>query len=217
MEAAYYLENLYDINHLKDELDMIYSNSIDLNLYKKTLHRGDSMFSMMETFDSHMEALNYLDKIKKWYNDTPKAVLGQLCLNGGELEWSFYPFLHKWIIDKSVELFGKRINKKSTISVSKPLLTLYTKGCLLSPHKDGKPENYESFPSYKTANVLLYLNKGYKTEYSGNFIVDGDMILPEFANILFLNFLGDSDPEHSVSVITEDVNRFALLFNIQYS
>jgi hypothetical protein len=217
MEAAYYLENIYDINHLKSELDVIYSKSMDLDSYTKIIHRGDSTFSMVETFDSHIEAVNHLDKMQKWYESNSNAILAQMCINGGELEWEAYPTLHNWIIEKSKELFGRKINRKFTISISKPLLTLYTKNCLLTPHKDGKPDNYETLPNYKAANVLLYLNKDYKKEYGGNFIVEGDEVIPEFANILFLNFSGDSDPEHSVSVITDDINRFALLFNIQYS
>jgi hypothetical protein len=217
MEAAYYLENLYGVNHLKGELDTMYPICTDLDSYTKIIHRGDSTFSMMETFDSHIDAVSHLDKMQKWYELNSNAILAQMCINGGELEWESYPNLYNWIIEKSKELFGRKINRKFTISISKPLLTLYTKNCLLTPHKDGKPDNYENLPNYKAANVLLYLNKDYKKEYGGNFIVDGDEIVPEFANILFLNFSGDSDPEHSVSVITEDINRFALLFNIQYS
>jgi hypothetical protein len=217
MEAAYYLENLYDINHLKEEIDEIYRISTDLERYTKTLHRGSAHFGMMETHESYTKAKSFMDMIVDWYIEKSDTRIGQLCFNGGELNWTDYPNTHKWIIEKSKELFGRKINRKFTISISKPLLTLYTKNCLLTPHKDGKPDNYENLPNYKAANVLLYLNKDYKKEYGGNFIVEGDEVIPEFANILFLNFSGDSDPEHSVSVITDDINRFALLFNIQYS
>ena len=66
-------------------------------------------------------------------------------------------------------------------------------------------------------NLLLYLNKGYKEEWGGCFIVEGkDVIIPEFGKLVFLNFNKGLDPSHQVSKVTEDVNRVALLFNIKY-
>jgi hypothetical protein len=59
--------------------------------------------------------------------------------------------------------------------------------------------------------------KEYKKEYGGLFIVDNEEVVPNFADIVFLNFSGDSDPYHEVSKVVEDVNRFALLFNVQYN
>ena len=38
MEGAYYKENLYDINHLKSELDEIYELSTQIEKYTKTIH-----------------------------------------------------------------------------------------------------------------------------------------------------------------------------------
>jgi hypothetical protein len=217
MEGAYHKENLYDVNHLKEELDEIYSISTDLERYTKTLHRGSAHFGMMEVDESHTKAKSFMDMIVNWYVDKGDSRIGQLCLNGGELNWQDYPTTHKWIIDKSFELFGEQCKKKHTLFSGNPLLTLYTKGCLLGGHRDGKPDGYEKFPHQKPANVLIYLNKDYKKEYGGLFIVDDEEIVPNFADILFLNFTEDSDPFHEVSKVTEDVNRFALLFNIQYN
>jgi hypothetical protein len=217
MEGAYHKENLYDINHLKAELDEIYSISTDLERYTKTLHRGSGHFGMMEVHESHAKAKSFMDMIVNWYEDKGDSRIGQLCLNGGELNWKDYPNTHQWIIDKSFELFGEQCKKKHTLFIGNPLLTLYTKGCLLGGHKDGKPDGYEKFPHQKPANVLIYLNKDYKKEWGGLFVVDDEEISPTFADILFLNFTGDSDPFHEVSKVIEDVNRFALLFNVQYN
>lgn len=217
MEGAYYKKNLYDINHLREELDEIYRVSTDLEKYNKTIYRGAGNFAGMEHHKSYNEAKSFIDTILKWGEDNSNMNLGQLCLNGGELNWNDYPNTYKWVMDKSFELFAEQCKKQSTLFLGNPLLTLYTKGCLLGGHRDGKPDGYESFPQQKPANILMYLNKEYKKEYGGLFIVDDEEIVPNFADILFLNFTKDSDPFHEVSKVTEDVNRFALLFNIQYN
>lgn len=217
MEGSYYKENLYDINHLKEELDEIYHLSTQLEKYTKTIHRGSGHFGGMETHENHDNAKSFMDMIINWYVGKGDSRIGQLCLNGGELNWNDYPNTHKWIIDKSFELFGEQCKKKHTLFIGNPLLTLYTKGCLLGGHKDGKPDGYERFPQQKPSNVLIYLNKEYKKEYGGLFIVDDEEIVPNFTDILFLNFTEDSDPFHMVSEVVKDINRFALLFNVQYN
>jgi hypothetical protein len=217
MEGAYYKENLYDINHLKSELDEIYELSTQIERYTKTIHRGSAHFGGMETHESYDKAKSYMNIIMDWYNADSNCKMGQLCLNGGELNWNDYPNTHNWIIDKSFELFEEQCRKKDRLFIGNPLLTLYTKGCLLGGHQDGKPDGYESFPQQKPANVLIYLNKDYKEEYGGLFIVEDDKVIPSFADIVFLNFSGNSDPFHMVSEVAEDVNRFALLFNVQYN
>jgi hypothetical protein len=216
MEGNYYKENLYDINHLKEELDKLYQISTELERYTKTIHRGAGHFGGMEIHESYEKAKSYMNMITDWYSKDAKAKLGQLCTNGGELVWEDYPNIHKWILDKSFELFKEECLKKHTLFIGKPLLTLYTKGCMLYGHQDGKPDGYKKFEHQKPANILLYLNKGYKKEYGGLFVVEEEEIIPEFADIIFLNFSGDSDPFHMVSKVVEDVNRFALLFNVQY-
>jgi hypothetical protein len=217
MEGAYYKENLYDINHLKSELDEIYKLSTQTERYTKTIHRGSGHFGGMETHESHQKAKSFMDMILDWYKSDSNSKLGQLCLNGGELNWNDYPNTHKWIIDKSFELFEEQCQKRHTLFIGNPLLTLYTKGCLLGGHQDGKPDGYEDFPQQKPANVLIYLNKDYKEEYGGVFVVENDKVIPSFADIIFLNFSGESDPFHMVNEVVEDVNRFALLFNVQYN
>ena len=217
MEGAYYKENLYNINHLKSELDEIYELSTQIERYTKTIHRGSGHFGGMETHESHQKAKSFMDMILDWYKSDSNSKMGQLCLNGGELNWNDYPNTHKWIIDKSFELFEEQCKKRHTLFIGNPLLTLYTKGCLLGGHTDGKPDGYQEFEQQKPANVLIYLNKDYKEEYGGVFVVESDKVIPSFADIVFLNFSGDSDPFHMVSEVVEDVNRFALLFNVQYN
>jgi hypothetical protein len=224
MEGAYYKENLYDINQLKEELDIICNLSTDVSRYSKTLYRGfDNGFEPMKTHSSFEDAKRYVDDILLWHEgkDTNgnsfKNMFGQLCLNGGELNWNDFPLTHNWIVNKSFELFNQYCKNKNKFFIGNPLLTLYTKGCLLSGHKDGKPDGYENFQNQKPANILIYLNKEYKKEYGGLFVVEDEEIIPEFADIIFLNFSGDSDPFHMVREVTQDVNRFALLFNVQYS
>ena len=216
MEGAYYKENLYDINHLKEELDKIYQISTDLQKYTKTIHRGPGEFGMMEVHESYDKAKSFMNMIAERYESMPDSIIGQLCLNGGELEWSDYPKLHDWILNKSFELFKNECQKRHTLFIGKPLLTLYIKGGRLNGHRDGKPDGYEEFRHRKPANILIYLNKEYKKEYGGLFVVENEEIVPTFADILFLNFSGESDPFHMVSEVKEDVNRFALLFNVQY-
>jgi hypothetical protein len=217
MEGAYYKENLYDINDLKSELDEIYELSTQIERYTRTIHRGSGHFGGMEMHESYDKAKSYMNMIMDWYNVQSNCKMGQLCLNGGELNWNDYPNTHNWIIDKSFELFEEQCRKKDRLFMGNPLLTLYTKGCLLGGHQDGKPNGYEEFSQQKPANVLIYLNKDYKEEYGGLFIVEDDKVIPSFADIVFLNFSGDSDPFHMVSEVIEDVNRFALLFNVQYN
>jgi hypothetical protein len=217
MEGAYYKENLYDITHLKSELDEIYELSTQIERYTRTIHRGSGHFGGMETHESYDKAKSYMNMIMDWYNVQSNCKMGQLCLNGGELNWNDYPNTHNWIIDKSFELFEEQCRKKDKLFMGNPLLTLYTKGCLLGGHQDGKPDGYEEFPQQKPANILIYLNKDYKEEYGGLFVVENDKVIPSFADIIFLNFSGDSDPFHMVSEVIEDVNRFALLFNVQYN
>jgi hypothetical protein len=217
MEGSYYKENLYDINHLKEELDEIYHLSTQLEKYTKTIHRGAGHFGGMETHESHQTAKSYMNMITEWYAEDSNRKIGQLCLNGGELDWGDYPNTYKWIIDKSFELFKEQCKKRHTLFAGKPLLTLYTKGCKLGGHQDGKPDGYKEFRQQKPSNVLIYLNKDYKEEYGGLFVVENDKLIPSFADIVFLNFSGESDPFHMVSEVVEDVNRFALLFNVQYN
>ena len=69
----------------------------------------------------------------------------------------------------------------------------------------------------KPANLLLYLNKGYKEEWGGCFIVEGkNVVVPEYGKLVFLNFRNGLDPSHQVNKVIEDVNRVALLFNVKY-
>ncbi len=83
-------------------------------------------------------------------------------------------------------------------------------------HTDGKSLTMEKQKLIKPANILLYLNKNYNIKIGGNFVVNGETVAPEFGKLLFLNFRGDSDPEHEVSILNEDINRIALLFNVVY-
>lgn len=220
----YFKYNLYDFNQLKNELDTIYNLSTNVSKYSKTLYRGfNNGFEPMKTHSSFEEAKKYVDDILLWH-DTPdsngnslKNMFGQLCLNGGELDWNDFPLTHNWILNKSFELFKQYCKNIDKFFIGKPLLTLYTKGCSLGEHKDGKPDGYENFPIQKPANILIYLNKNYRKESGGLFVVEGEEIVPEFCDILFLNFGGESDPSHMVTEVIEDVNRFALLFNVQFS
>jgi hypothetical protein len=235
MDGSFYLENLYETDSLRGELDSLYEYT-DLNHYNKTLYRGKlNMFDSYKIHNTYEEADYYLNQILRYHMDNDingmslKNEIGHLCLNGPDLNWDKFPLIEKWIKTKATELFitkkmiRERIlnhNTKSfdaNISVSPPLLTLYKKGCRLSEHIDGKLHQDEKRYNIKWANVLLYLNKNYQADYGGMFVVDGNTsIIPTFGNILFLNFSGDSDPLHCVTEVVEDVNRFALLFNVEY-
>jgi Rps23 Pro-64 3,4-dihydroxylase Tpa1-like proline 4-hydroxylase len=235
MEGSFYVENLYETDSLREELDRLYEYT-DLNHYNKTLYRGKlNAFEPYKIHNTYEDADSYLRQILRHHkgNDIHglplKNEIGQLCLNGSDLNWNEFPLIEKWIKEKSTELFvtkkmmqEKILNHRTksfdeNISVSPPLLTLYKKGCRLSEHRDGKLHHNENRYNVKWANVLLYLNKDYQNHYGGMFIVDGTTpIMPVFGNILFLNFSDDSDPLHCVTEVVEDINRFALLFNVEY-
>lgn len=223
MQSPYYRYNLYDFNQLIPEIDTMYEIVTNTNFYKKTIYRGFDVFEHIKPHSSFEDAKEYVDTILKWHDgvdenkNSLKNRFGQLCLNGGELNWNDYPNIHNWILNKSYELFNQYCKIKDKFFISKPLLTLYTKGCLLGEHKDGKPDNYQTFPIQKPANILIYFNKNYKKEYGGLFKVENEELIPSFCDIVFLNFSEDSDPSHMVTEVIEDVNRFALLLNVQYN
>lgn len=226
MEKPFYEFDLTKEGELINELEEIYDFSTDVSKYTKLIFRGperDGFINHMKSFDSYEELCQEYTEIENYLNNYD-ANIGQLSLFGENVIWNKYPKIYNFLVKKVFELYGsdiiiKKITDKSfkvkKFNISDGLITMYKKGGLLNSHKDGKPVVKQNF--IKPSNILLYLNKDYKKEWGGNFIVDETEITPSFGKLVFLNFRGDSDPMHEVSVVKEDINRIALLFNIKYS
>lgn len=226
MEKPFYEFDLTKENELIDELEEIYHFSKDTSKYTKLIFRGphrNGFTNQMKSFDSYEELCEEYVEIQNYLTNFDTNV-GQLSLFGENVMWNKYPKIYRFLVKKVFELYGndiiiRKITDNSfrvkMFEISDGLITMYKKGGLLSSHKDGKPMIKQPFT--KPSNILLYLNKDYKKEWGGNFIVDETEITPSFGKLVFLNFRGDSDPMHEVSIVKEDINRIALLFNIKYS
>lgn len=222
----YYLYNLNDYEELQSELNSMYESTINLSFYKTVVYRGNDerYHSKINKFESYADAKGVYDFIVE--NDKTYA---QINLCGDSLDWTNYPKIYKWIKNKSFEIFGDDlvIRKSETTGnivmpsckIDSPLKTLYTKKSILQNHRDHQYNMNSSHLDFiKPANILIYLNKNYDKNNGGIFIVEDEMeVIPEYGNIVFLNFMNGLDPSHQVSEIVGEENRFALLFNITYS
>lgn len=222
----YYLYNLNGYEELRIELNSMYESTIDLSNYKTVVYRGsdERYHSKINKFESYDEAKSVYDFIVE--NDKTYA---QINLCGDSLDWLNYPKIYEWIKTKSFELFGNDliIRKSETTGnivmpmckIDSPLKTLYIRNSLLQNHRDHEYNMNSSHLDFiKPANILIYLNKNYNKDNGGVFIVEDEMeVIPEYGNIVFLNFMNGSDPSHQVSEVVGEGNRFALLFNVTYS
>lgn len=225
MEKPFYEFNLVSEYGLTSELENLHSFCLDTSNYDKLIFRGPEKEGFGNTFkqyDSFIDLDKEYNELENWIDDETMNI-GQLSLFGNSIDWKDYPMIYNFIISKIFQIYEDDlvIRKLSDTSISvkkfnlsEGLLTMYKKGGRLSPHRDGKPTIKTDFT--KLANILLYLNKDYQKEWGGCFVVDDTEIIPEYGKLVLLNFKGDSDPEHSVSMLREDVNRIALLFNITY-
>lgn len=226
MEKPYYEFDLTRETELINELEEIYDFSTDVSKYTKLIFRGperDGFINHMKSFNSYEELCEEYIEIQNYLNKFDTNV-GQLSLFGENVMWNKYPKIYNFLVKKVFELYGsdiiiRKITDKSfrikKFDISDGLITMYKKDGVLSSHKDGKPAIKQIFT--KPSNILMYLNKDYKKEWGGNFVVDEVEITPSFGKLVFLNFRGDSDPMHEVSIVKEDINRIALLFNITYN
>lgn len=222
----YYLYNLNDYEELQSELNSMYESTIDLSNYKTVVYRGrdERYHSKINKFESYDEAKSVYDFIVE--NDKTYA---QINLCGDSLDWLNYPKIYEWIKTKSFELFGNDLIIRKSEStgnivmpmcrIDSPLKTLYIRNSLLQNHRDHQYNMGSSHLDFiKPANILIYLNKNYNKDNGGVFIVEDEVeVIPEYGNIVFLNFMNGSDPSHQVSEVVGEGNRFALLFNVTYS
>jgi Rps23 Pro-64 3,4-dihydroxylase Tpa1-like proline 4-hydroxylase len=225
MEKPFYEFDLIKENDLINELEDIYDYSKDVSNYTKLIFRGperDGFVNQMKSFNSYEELCEEYIEIQNYLNNVDSNI-SQLSLFGNSFDWKLYPKIYKSIVKKILQIYESDIVirkitdtslKVKKFTVSEGLITMYKKDGILASHQDGKPAIKQKF--IKPANILLYLNKDYKKEWGGNFVVDGIEVVPSFGKLVFLNFKGDSDPKHEVSVIKEDINRIALLFNVTY-
>lgn len=231
MEKPFFEFDLTKESDLIEELETLYNFCIDPNKYTKLIFRGpvdvfDGFNGSLKIFNSYDELIKEYELISKWINDNPSQYIGQFSLFGETISWEKFPKIYKYILLKVLEVYGDDIIlnkiddttfKVKAISIDDGLLTMYKKNGVLSKHKDGKSKLVETHKKFKPANILLYLNKNYETDFGGCFVVDKKVVSPDFGKLVFLNFRNDSDPEHEVSLLNKDVNRIALLFNVMYS
>jgi hypothetical protein len=226
----FYEFDLSKEDSLSEELEKLYDFSHNLENYKTVVYRGyneEYVNKGFKKFNSYSEARAELDYlIDDWKINNPQMHLGQLNLSGEIVNWVNYPKIYKWIKNKTIELYGDEViiqkfgegerGSIRKIEIGDPLLTIYSKNCILTPHRDGTIYN-PAMNFIKLANLLLYLNKDYKEDWGGCFIVEGkNVVVPTFGKIVFLNFRNGLDPEHEINSVLEDVNRVALLFNTTY-
>lgn len=227
MEKPFYEFDLTQYESLKEELNELYIFCQNEEIYKNLIYRGvDTEFFNGEhhimKFDSFENSVATYNKINEFISLNPNHQYAQLSLFAHDLKWEIYPNIHKFILEKVYDVYSDLIiteyptfQSVKLTKIGDPLPTMYKIGGFLSPHQDGKPTVKQMFT--KPANILIYLNKNYKKEYGGCFVVDDIEVLPEYGKMIFLNFKNDSDPEHSVSIVKEDINRIALLFNATFS
>lgn len=230
MEIPYFEFDLTKDSSLTDELNNLYDFCQNTNRYTKLILRGHEPLGFVnhtKEFEN-FEELNeeYYDLCENWILKKPEQVYGQFSLFGESIIWKEYPKILNYIIKQILNLYGEDIiieklnenkYKCKKILLSDGLLTMYKKMGQLMPHKDGISDQLKRDRLVKPANMLLYLNKDYKKEWGGCFKVDGIEIVPEFGKLVFLNFFRGNDPMHEVTLLKEDVNRIALLFNVMYS
>lgn len=230
MKSPYYLDNLTKYEELKDELDELYKIT-DKQYYTSVTYRGtkiegvDNSNSDMKR-GSYEDAYNYtsyiLSKLEALKKENPKlnVHIGQINLFGELCSFDNYPKLVNWIKQKTFELYKHKLPPNvdaDIITIDTFVPTLYTHRCLLSNHLDGRRDDEDDWDFVKFANVLLYLNKDYKVENGGLFVVDDiHPVIPEFGNIVFLNLYPGSDPSHQVTEIIGQDDRFAILFAAIY-
>jgi hypothetical protein len=225
----FYEFDLSKEDSLSEELERLYDFSHNLENYKTVVYRGynEEYKKGFKNFNSYSEAKPQLDYlINDWKIKNPQKQVSQVNLSGGRANWENYPNIYNWIKKKTLELYGDDIiitkfaeSERAAIRkiyIDTPLLTIYSKDCLLTPHRDGTPQ-MPGMDFVKPANLLLYLNKDYKEEWGGCFVVEGkNIVVPTFGKLVFLNFQGGLDPQHEINPVLEDVNRVALLFNTTY-
>lgn len=219
MEKPFYEFNLNKEKSLLNELNQIYDFCSDTSNYTKLILRGPEWKGFnnnIQFFNSYEDLISEYYKISQYITNNPQSNIGQFSLYGESIIWEKYPGIYKFIFDKIINLYGGDIFDKKNIKISEGLLTMYKKNGVLSKHRDGTSYELTKSGFTKPSNILLYLNKDYKKEWGGCFIVDGVEVIPEFGKLVFLNFRNGNDPEHEVSVLKEDINRIALLFNITY-
>jgi hypothetical protein len=235
MEKPFFEFDLTKESSLIEELDKMYEFCNETHRYTKLIFRApfsefpdlfpDYEKTSTKFFSSYDKLLIDYQQISDWISLNRDKQIGQFSLYGESLNWDEYPNTYDFIFSKILEIYGSdiiiKILNKNQFSIKKfnidnPLLTMYKKNGILMKHTDGKSITMEREKIIKPANILLYLNKNYDTKIGGNFVVDGQTVSPEFGKLVFLNFRGDSDPEHEVSVLNEDVNRIALLFSVTY-
>ncbi len=236
MEKPFFEFDLTKEPLLIEELDKMYEFCNQTHRYTKLIFRGPfsefpNLFPEFEKnstkfFDSYEDLVLQYEEIYQWICLHKDKQIGQFSLYGESLNWKDYANLYNFIFSKILEIYGNDIIIKKLsetnlsikkVDIDNPLLTMYKKGGVLMKHSDGKAETLEKQKIIKPANILLYLNKNYNTEIGGNFIVNNQIVAPEFGKLVFLNFRNDSDPEHEVSFLKEDINRIALLFSVKYN
>lgn len=81
--------------------------------------------------------------------------------------------------------------------------TYYSKNCVLKTHTDG-------YVNTRICAILIYLNENYNKDWGGNLIVGNDVVVPEYGNVVILNFDNSNIP-HGVTMVVDGPGRYAHL------
>ena len=237
MKSIYYFDNLSKYEEFTDELDDLYTKATDREQFKQFIFCGDDTLigdkkgtNPIRYFQSYGDAVSGVNNIVNIFDtinqnmDLKKSnhtKFSQLHLQSSALQFKDYPKLEKWIKEKIFFLYKNKLPHNvdyNLITLSEMIPTLYSTGCELQTHQDGRRYDENDWDFVKFANILIYLNKDYKVENGGLFVIDEKhVIVPDFGNIVILNLeMNGPDPSHCVSRVVGTQDRFAILFQAIY-
>lgn len=172
----------FDIDN--ELLETIYNQSIDnesFNLVKVSHNSiAEDTYVNNQNFHQHEKLkINFiqddnLEQIWHWKEDTSDTI--QKLLYQVFSEYYDYKF-DELIIYSSV--------------------TLFTQGCFINEHNDGKDPN-------RIAGILIYLNKDYDETNGGCLILENETkIVPEYGRVVIIDYTQNT-VQHSVTTVLEN-------------
>jgi Rps23 Pro-64 3,4-dihydroxylase Tpa1-like proline 4-hydroxylase len=168
--------------------DMVISD-----MYDET---GNSKMYKAGTFENSEKIKNYIR------NSFPKEDIFQIWhWNGADMGMDVETY-YKPYFDKIARYFYD-VEPSQQLKYNSQF-TMYSNGCYLQNHKDGKVDG-------RLCVVLIYLNEEYDESNGGILILNGnEKVLPKIGNIAILD-LGEFDIEHEVTEVVGNQNRYCVL------
>ena len=156
------------VSHMKE------SFGDNLEEFKNVMFCGDDVLigdekgtPAVRKFETYGDAIGKVNEIVFKFEEAThlnkENKIGQLHLQqANHLYFSNYPKLEKWIKEKILILFKTKLPQNADVNLlnlSEILPTLYSKGCELKTHEDGRRDDEKNWSFVKFANILIYLNK----------------------------------------------------------